>query len=315
MIKGSPRGALIAGLSFLLLAACASDGSRQQSSFERKLSRTLETLQAKNDADSVAAAAELAEWPKDNDAQRLALLTMAVALAPDRVDLVWLQLEACGRVDSCDPVPIATRLHSLDMDNGAAWGLLLSRATKAGDAIAVSRYLSALASAKRFDIYWNSSIAHISAAVSDGHAKDMPTALTAVIGAEAALAIPAYQDLSQACKPPALLEPGRTETCKKISEVLRQGDTYITEMIGIAIAKRVWPEDSSEYLSAVAARHLAQYRMHTMGSILPASFRTDAVARQYITLLATHRTEQEVAIAVITAAGKSPDPPPNWKET
>ena len=309
-----PHGALVAILLALLLAACASDVTPLQSPFERKLPRALQTLQARSDADSIAAAAELTDWPTSNAEQRLALLTRAVALSPDRADLVWLQLEACGSVASCDPEPLATRLHVLDEDNGAAWGLLLSRATKAGDSRAVRNCLNAIAGAKRFDIYWNPTIARLSAAVSDQHAMDMPTALTAVIGTEAALAIPAYQDLSMACKAPALQEPGRTEACRKISEVLRRGDTYITEMIGVAIAKRVWPEASVEYASAVEARRLAHYRMHTMGSILPASFRTEAEARQYVTLLATHRSEQEAAIAVITAAGKSPDPPPNWKE-
>ena len=315
MITDWPRGALIGGLLALLLGACGSDGTRQESSLERKLPPALKTLQAKGDADSLAAAAILTEWPKDDAAKQLALLTRAATLAPSRADLAWLQLESCGRVDSCDPAPLATRLHALDEENGAAWGLLLTRAAKAGDEGAVSKYLSAIASTKRFDIYWNPSIARLSDAVSDGHAMGMPTALAAVIGTEAALAIPAYQHLSNACKPPALQEPGRPETCRRISEVLRNGDTYITEMIGVAIAKRVWPDDSEEYAGAVAARRLAQYRMKTMASILPDSFRTDAEAKQYVTLLATHRTEQEVATAVITAAGKSLDPPPNWKET
>jgi len=306
-----PLGIVLAGLLASHVAACASNDAQQQATFERRVPRTVAALKAQGDADSLAAAAE---FTSKSDAQRLTLFTRAAALAPDRSDLVWLQLQECGRVEACDPTALATTLHRLDPDNGAAWAPLLDRAIRSADTDATTKALSAIASSKRFDIYWNPSIAHLSRAVVNVHTTDLSTALTAVIGTEAALAIPAYQNLSKTCKAPALEQSGRMDICRKIAEVMRGGDTYITEMIGLAIAKRVWPEGSSEYADAVGARRVGQYRMHTEGEILPASFRTDAEAQTYVTLLATHRAEQEVALAVITAAGKSPEPPADWKE-
>jgi hypothetical protein len=306
-----PLGIILAGLLACHVAACASDDAQQQATFERKVPRTVEALNAQGGADSLAAAAE---FTSKSDAQRLTLFARAAALAPDRADLVWLQLEECGRVEACDPAALAATLHELDPDNGAAWAPSLDRAIRDGDADATNKSLSAIASSKRLDIYWNPSIARLSRAVANVHTMDLSTALTAVIGSEAALAIPAYQNLSKSCKAPVLEQPGRIDICRKIADVMRGGDTYITEMIGVAIAKRVWPEDSPEYADAVAARRIGQYRMRTEGEILPASFRTDAEAQKYVTLLATHRAEQEVALAVITAAGKSPEPPADWKE-
>jgi hypothetical protein len=96
---------------------------------------------------------------------------------------------------------------------------------------------------------------------------------------------------------------------------MRNGDTYITEMVGIAIAKRVWPETSAEYAEAVEARRLGQYRMRMEGKITLTALRRDAGAVAYLQLIGTHRSEQEVALAVIANAEKNPTPPPDWKES
>ena len=312
--NGSTYIVVIAGLIAALVAACALDGDRQQTAFDRKLPRTLAALHAAGDADSLAAAAELTEWPKGNDTERFSLLARAAALAPTRADLVWLQMDTCARISACDLAGLAATLHAQDPENGAAWAPLLDRAMRGGDTEATDKYLSAIASSKRFDIYWNRSIARLSTAVVNVHTMDTPTALTAVIGTEAALAIPVYQYLSKACKPPALEEPGRMDTCRGIANVMRNGDTYITEIVGVAIAKRVWPEDSAQYATAVAERRVAQYRMHMQGTIILTSFRTDAEALKYVKLLATHRAEQEVALAVIAGAGKNSNPPAEWEE-
>jgi hypothetical protein len=186
---------------------------------------------------------------------------------------------------------------------------LLNAASKRGDAVAINRYLGAIANSKRFDIYWNASIAHLTAAVLKAGTMDASAALTAMMGTEAAFAIPAYQDITHACKAPATEDVGRLNTCRSIATVLRSGDTYITEMIGIAIARQVWPDRSAEFMDAVAARRLAQYRMRMAGTTTLASLRTNAEALDYLRLLAAHRAEQEVALAVITGAGKNPNPP------
>lgn len=281
-----------------MVAACASEGSGQQAAFEGTLLRTQTALAAAGDADSLAAAAELTDWSRTNESRRFALLTRAATLAPDRADLVWLEIEACRRINTCDSTPFVATLHRLDPDNGAAWASLLDAASERGDAVAINRYLGAIADSKRFDIYWNASIAHLTAAVLKVGTMDASTALTTLIGTEAALALPPYKNISQACKAPATEDARRLNSCRSIATVMRSGDTYLTEMMGIAIAKQVWPESSAEFMDAVAARRLAEYRMRSVTSP-----HTNAEALEYLKLLTTHRAEQEAGLAVITGGG------------
>jgi hypothetical protein len=81
-----------------------------------------------------------------------------------------------------------------------------------------------------------------------------------IIGLLAADALPTYHVASKACmgERPQRLEV--TEICRGVAKAFEQGDTYITEMIGIQIAKRVWPEQSVEWRAASDARRLFEYR-------------------------------------------------------
>lgn len=317
MIARSPRphSAVFVGVLAVLITACASEKGRQQLPFERTLQRTRIALKAAADADSLAAAAEISAWPAGRDARRLTLLTRAAALAPTRADLLWLQLETCAQVRTCDPKPIATSLHALDPGNGAAWALLLNRAARLGDTKAAVKYLTEIGDCTRFDLYWNTSIVHLTKAVIKAHTMDVNAPLTTVIGDEAALAIPAYINIFSACEAPALGEPGRLSTCRDISSVMRSGDTYISEMIGIAIAKRVWSANSTEYADAASRQRVERYRMHTAAGITLAALHTDADATTYLQLLGKHRTEQGAALELITSAGENPNPPSDFDES
>jgi hypothetical protein len=309
------RAFVLAGFIVFLAAGCASDVSREADAFDKKLASTRDALLAAGDADSLAAAADLVGGSQADPAHRMTLLTRAAALEPDRADLVWLQIEACTRFYACDPTPLAETLHSLDAENAAAWAAPLDRATKLNDDDAVRKYLMAMGNSKRFDIYWNTSAAHLTRALIKVHSYDPRTALVIIIGSESALSIPAFRNVLSACKAPALDDADRLKTCRAIAETMRNGDTYITEMVGIAIAKRVWPETSVEYAEAVEARRLGQYRMRKEGEITLTALRRNAGAVAYLQLIGAHRSEQEVALAVIANAGKNPTPPADSKES
>ena len=221
-------------------------------------------------------------------------------------------LQFCNQVDSCDPTPIEAHLHAVDPANGAAWSSSIGRSAKVNDTASVRKIMIAIASAERFDIYWNTMIAHATNAMLKVRTLDSRTALMATIGVAAAMAIPAYQQISNACKGDNLKDPQVVQTCQRVAAVMRQGDTYITEMIGVAIAKRVWPEGSAQYLDAVSARRLAHYRMDTQGKTSVAMIGSDKYAEQHLQLLATHRSEQEVVLAELLGAGLNPSPPTGW---
>jgi hypothetical protein len=143
---------------------------------------------------------------------------------------------------------------------------------------------------------------------------DLPTALVLVIGVTAAEAIPGYERMSGACKGADLERADTLAACRRLAVALRRGDTYITEMIGIAIAKRVWTEGSPEYQDALEARRVARYRMDAYIHVSTASNWDNAQSERYLQMLESHRTEQEEALAEIMQAGVDPDPPKDWKD-
>jgi hypothetical protein len=205
-------------------------------------------LATKTDADSLAASGLLGV-ATHRDAS-LALIRRAVEAAPDRPDLVWLQAQVCGESPPCNPEPIERHLRELDPTNGAGWMGVLARADVSKDDGATNAALTAISHTERVDIYWTTLIAHLGRATAQTKMLSPWLSEVTIIGILAAQAIPAYASVSRACKGERLERPEFVEVCRGVAKALEHGDTYITEMIGVAIAKRVWPEDSSEWRAA-----------------------------------------------------------------
>jgi hypothetical protein len=130
-----------------------------------------------------------------------------------------------------------------------------------------------------------------------------------MIGYLAAEAIPAYGAASRACKGERLQRPENIAICRNVAKAFERGDTYMTEMIGVAIAKRVWPEDSPEYQAAIEARRVYEYRADKlMKSDLVISKRREWPADKYIALCEQNHCEQDVFLAQLIEAGENPEP-------
>lgn len=295
----------------MLCAGCAGDGVWKQRADATRLQQTVRLLEGADDADSLAAASVLSVG--EAPAQRLDLMARAVERAPVRADLLWLELQMCAPIDSCDSTPIEQRLHAADPGNAAAWAVSVRRAGERGDAVTVNAVIEAMAASERFDIYWNELILHTTNAVLKVHTLNPQSALVDVIGFLSARAIPAYKQIGHACRGEALSEATWLATCRRLAAVLRAGDTYITEMFGVSIDERVWPEDSAEFQESATAKQLARYRMQA--SVDVTSFGDAKHLQRYFELLAMHRTEQEVVAAELMDAGVSPTPPQDWKDT
>jgi|ERR1700722_1080857 len=306
---------LLIGLAAIVCGGCATDGVRRQAAYDRKIQRTEQLLIAAGDADSLAAAAMLSVGPTFDPAQRLTLSARAVSKAPDRPDLVWLNLRLCTQVDTCNPEPLEAQLRALDPDNGAAWFDSIGRAGRRNDVVAVRKDLAAIATSRRFDMYWNATIVHITNAIVKSHTMDLPTALIATIGMASGTSVPAYQTILNACKGDPLLDPDVLSTCRQVSTVMRGGDTYITEMVGIAIAKRAWPEGSPTYVDAISARRVAHYRIDADGKISLRRFLFTGFAAKRLQLMTEKTTEQEVILAEILNARRKPDPPSDYTDS
>lgn len=79
-------------------------------------------------------------------------------------------------------------------------------------------------------------------------------------------------------------------------------------MLGVAIAKRVWPEQSPEWKAATEARRVFEYR-GKLGDKIPVDPSNEQSAKNYLALCAQNHREQDVYRAQLVAAGEDPDPP------
>lgn len=299
--KRVARG-LLGLLIAVVVAGCAQDPLTQTSN------RARTALLAAGDPDSLAAAALVT--PRASDEERLALVARAAAAAPNRKDLAWLHLELCVRVYACDVTRIEAQLHALDPANAAGWSGSLARASKADDTAQIEALLTSMAGGARFDTYWNALVAHTASALIRTNVIDGARATATAVEVVAMHALP-YQPIANGCRSKGFGQPKMLDTCRRLAAILRQSDTYLTEMFGLDLAIRLWPNDSPEHRDAVEARRVAHYRLDSEAR-LAEHFTGNDGSERYLQLLTTHRTEQEVWLADMTASGLNPNPPPGW---
>ena len=262
-------------------------------------------LAKRTDADSLAAAGLLSS--QGHRDQSLALFDRAVAASPARVELVWLQAQNCQGAPPCDPEPMERRLRELDPSNGAGWLGALARADS-HDTEATDAALAALSRSQRVDVYWTTLIAGLSRAVAQTKTMSLSEAEVVIIGLLASEVLPAYSVTSNACKGERLQRVEVIEICRGVAKAFEQSDTYVTEMIGVAIAKRVWPEQSVEWRAASDARQVFEYRSKVSAK-LENDLTNARAAEAYLALCRQNRREQDVDRALLIRAGLRPDPP------
>jgi hypothetical protein len=304
-ILRTPAFATLALLASLFGCASAPADERQDQELERSMERASAVLAQKTDADSLAAAGILGI--QSNRKSALALLARATAAAPERPDLAWLQAQACEASPPCDPVPAETRLRALDPRNGAGWMAALSRADSSRDESAKDSALTAIAGAERVDIYWTVLVARLTNATARTNEISLPSAIDAVVGPLSAIVIPRYAPVSAACKGDRLDRAEIVEICRAVATAFDRGDAYITAMIGVGIAKRVWPEDSPKWREADHIRREFSHR-YKITNQSAYDIQDVATAERYIVLLGQHRREQDALLARIVARGENPDP-------
>jgi hypothetical protein len=305
---GKNSGKLGSGIAialYLLLMGCSTSPAVNSNRTDRQLQRTATALTKQADADSFAAAALLSLLFHGDDS--LTLIARATAVAPERPDLVWLQAQICQGMTLCDPEPIERRLLGLAPSNGAVWIGALGRANSSKNDEAEDAALAAIGHSDRVDIYWTTLIARLSRATARTMTVSLDEAEVSIIGMLAARAIPAYGAASNACKGERLRRAEIMEVCRGVARALERGDTYITEMIGVAIAQRVWPEDSPEWKAAAEARRVYEYRSKFWAAL---ELTSASRAEEYLRLCARNRREQDVYLAQLISAGKDPNPPP-----
>ena len=292
-------------LSLLLFGCAASPGARARQ-LERHSRQAVVELEKKADADSLAAAGLLLRGDRERS---LALVIKATEAAPLRADLVWLEAQVCQEVATCNPEPTERRLRRLDSANGAGWLGALIRASGSNDFVARDDALAAISHSDRVDVYWTTLIARLSRAAARTGAMTLQEAQVAVIGSLAGRGIPAYSAASNACKGGRLRRSEVVETCRGVAKAFERGDIFITEMIGVAIAKRVWPENSPGWKAAAEARRVYEYRSRLRRTLDTGRWDSPVAAARFLALCEQDRREQDVLLTQLIEAGADPNPP------
>lgn len=296
--------ALFAVVLLPTVAGCAASPEPLSRKDKARLERAEYLLAQRTDADSLAAAGLMSRFEHpDLSLRRVAQATLK---APERADLAWLHIQLCLTDSTCDPQPLEMRLRAIDEKNGAGWLGAMARASKGGDEEAISTALAAISRSERVDTYWTPLIARLTRQLASTGALSLFEAESYVVGALAAIVIPAYQAVSNVCKGERLLRADVVEKCRGVANSFLNGDTGITEMIGAAIATRAWPENSAKWKEAAEARRIWDYRAKALGSL---DVWHEAHASELLALNERYRREQDVMKGQLIAAGKNPNPP------
>lgn len=298
-------------MSLVFVSGCATPRSPAQ---EQARMRTLRSeLLARGDPDSVATAAFIERFATGawHDAPDLA--ARATAAAPDRADLAFQQLLLCYQQPSCKPEPLEAQLRVLDPSNGVTWLFALGRATRANDAASAPLALEGLAQAQRVDLYWTKLVSRMTASIAGHAGYDQSAAFVAVVGIDAAMAIPPLQPVSRSCSRTAIADGEVLARCRRIAAALEHADSILLESYGNHLAASLWPQDSAEGKAVAARRRVLDYQVE-LWSLKQEALNSPKATRTLATLMGQYPTEQQAFLALYAQLGLNPDPPADWKK-
>jgi hypothetical protein len=281
---------------------------------DARLRRLQAELAARSDADSLAAAALFARaLAAPGAATDLDLAARAVAAAPQRPDLVFLELQLCAITSGCDTAPLEVRLSQLDPENGMPWAYALLRADHADLNAPWRAARESLARSQRITLYWNALVAHATGAAVGREGFDTVGTMIEVIGVEAAIMAP-LQPITRACSVEDVQDPEVLAECRRIAAAFMKSDTVLFEAYGTTLALRLWPEGSPESQQITTERRAVRYRTEEM-SRFSAKFNSPAATRALAGYVQNYPTEQTALRALFTNLGVAPDPPANWVDS
>ncbi|CAN5305649.1 hypothetical protein BH11PSE10_BH11PSE10_06400 [soil metagenome] len=152
---------------------------------------------------------------------------------------------ACGLLS-------AARWAQLDAGNAAPWLLMASAALQCGDEAGLAEGLHRASLATTMDVGFGRMAGRVVAALPQIAADPAwPVAavnanvLVAVIGQEAAVAIPSYSAVNRGCSAAALRDSNRQQLCRATARMMvKHGRTLLDIGIGLGLAKRTGIPDT-----------------------------------------------------------------------
>jgi hypothetical protein len=285
----------------------------KQAQHDARLRQLQSELIARGDPDSLAAAALFAGLLSGFESTTsLDLAARAVAGAPARADLAFVQLQLCESAPACDALPIETHLQQLDPHNGITWTYQLVRADQANDGPNWKRARDGLAQSTRVDLYWNRIVSRLAKAAAGKAGFDTTAASIELLGIESAFS-PAFDPVSRACSVRDIQQPEVLVQCRQIAAAFRNADTSLFEAYGTSLALRLWPDGSAESRQIAVERRVLRYRVELMTRNAK-TINSPQAQRILAPLISRYPTEQTAYHALFVALGLVADPPANWTE-
>ncbi|MBX3704468.1 MAG: hypothetical protein KF822_11905 [Steroidobacteraceae bacterium] len=296
----------------LALAGCAHPPDLDSRQYEALLRQSARSLQAHQDADSLAAAALFSV--RGDPGAAAELMTRAGSAGPGRPELTILHAWICARAPECDMRPIEARLRAQEPENGISWLGAVRRAEATADDAELDKALAALAGATQARSYWTRLVVRLGEAARRAAVPAGPDAQAAVAGELAVVGLPDISVVSRGCASDRLTRDGVRESCRRIAATMLTGDTVLVEMIGAAIAMRVWPEGAAEHEAAREARRVYRYRSEVLSRALQAEGDEESIAREFAELAGLHEREQDLLVAQLERRGIDPMPADDWRD-
>jgi hypothetical protein len=300
----------------LALCGCAHTmGSKADvQAYQAKRDREVKLLVAQPTPDNLATAAVLTFPGDPNKSQSAEFIERAVSSAPQRAELVWLQLQICRRSKCDTAIQIDSRLQALDPDNGFAWMTDLERAQTSGSDAAVTAAIVRMGAGSKMTVYSN----RLEVMTVDGMAVSDPSRSLAMRGLDAiglvsTLAIPPLRPISKACQAEQLELPGRRAACEALMMRLEHSDTVLTQSLALSVQERWWADGSPELAVVREKRRRLDYLMFTSGRERLGHLNRDMALR----IAAARHTagEEDVELALVRSFGLPTQPPVDWKDT
>jgi hypothetical protein len=285
-------------------------------------------LMRRGTADSLATASLLAHLTELSENERppgkpappdpSQLIERAVSMAPNRPELVWLQLRDCESRRCTDEAQIAARLKEIDADNALAW-LADLNAAQSGSPEEVSHALERMGGAAAARVYWNRLTVMMFDALTHHDRQEPPTAITQhaddrlmhVTGVLAALDAPAFRSLAYACRPAEFVVAGRRAACETVMARLAASDAVVPHLVRLSVLEAWWPAATVE--GAALRMERLQRRYLTVESNKVRKGRADADAETRVNSMRRLATEEDVERAMLAAFHEPIERPVDWR--
>lgn len=317
----------------------------RQNIYQHWQTTAIKTLAARDDADSLYAAALLERLPAtDADGnmharethvrahamqRSLDFLDQAASLEPDGADIAAQALIACSHISGCDINTYADRYNAAAPNDAFGWWPALQQAQADKNQTAITENLLAMSHAATFTDYFVSHYQRLRRgldqvppppAASTPSSAMGPTSAgnrraVVAMAVASAITLPPYGTVSKPCRPDNAQFAQRHEACLAIGKLMQRGaHTMVGYQIGLVLQRRAADNDADRQNALAVGRRL-DWQLHNYHEKVSQSVGPDRAAaqrRDYFDALEQTGGELSAIQLLLNKAGLPLDPPADW---